>query len=198
MIPNSKNSAGFSLIEMLVGLAIFSLAAAALTTMMIQNSRIKKVQQMMTNVQSNARGSMELVVSRLRSAGWDPVNGGIDTVRTDPDLSDDTSQIEILADFDEDGLTTSDDEQVLIRHIDDRIELRPNADVSTPFLVVAQGITNDADGDGVVEPLFQPDDPADPEVIVVQITAQSSGLDPRTGAFIRYTLRNEVALRDKL
>jgi prepilin-type N-terminal cleavage/methylation domain-containing protein len=193
-----RSSRGFTLTEMLIGLAIASLAAVAVSSLLIQNARINKVQQMWTDVQTNARGSMVLVVDRLRSAGWDPVNVGIDTVRTDPDPDDDISQLEILSDLDEDGLTTGDGEQVLIRHIDDRIEMRTSSDETHPFAVVAFGITNDADGDGVVEPLFQFDDPTAPDVVVVQITAQSKGRDPRTGRFLRYTLRNEIALRDKL
>ena len=87
---------------------------------------------------------------------------------------------------------------MLIRHNGDRIEWRLTGDVSDPFEVVAMGITNDANGDGVLEPMFQPDDPTDPSVITVQITAQSPTADPRTGEFIRYTLRNEVTLRKKL
>ena len=48
--------------------------------MMIHKSRINKSQQMYAEAQINARSSMELIVSRLRSAGWDPVNVGIDSV----------------------------------------------------------------------------------------------------------------------
>ena len=46
--------------------------------------------------------------------------------------------------------------------------------------------------------MFQPDDPVDPEVVVVQITACSPAPDLRTGEYRRYTLTNEVALRKKL
>jgi hypothetical protein len=104
----------------------------------------------------------------------------------------------MFADFDEDKLTSSSGEQVTIRHIGDRIEWRLTGDGSSPFQVVSIGITNDADGDGLVEPMFQPDDPTDPSVITVQITARSPVPDPRNGEFIRYTLRNEVTLRKGL
>lgn len=192
------NEGGFSLVEMLVGLVVAGLVGIAIATVLLHNSRINRSQQMFTVVQNNARSSMDLVVSRLRSAGWDPMNANIDVVNTDPDLADDVSQIEMFADFDEDKLTSSDGEQVTIRHIGDRIEWRLNGDVSSPFQVVATGITNDANGDGVIEPMFQPDDPTDPAVITVQITARSHVPDPRNGEFIRYTLRNEVTLRKGL
>lgn len=192
------NERGFSLVEMLVGLVVAGLVGIAIATVLLHNSRINRSQQMATAVQNNARSSMDVVVSRLRSAGWDPMNADINVVNTDPDLSDDVSQIEMFADFDEDKLTSSEGEQVTIRHIGDRIEWRLNDDLSSPFQVVAIGITNDADGDGVIEPMFQPDDPTDPSVITVQITARSPVPDPRNGEFIRYTLRNEVALRKGL
>lgn len=192
------NERGFSLVEMLVGLVVAGLVGIAIATVLLHNSRINRSQQMSTAVQNNARSSMDLVVSRLRSAGWDPMNADINVVNTDPDLSDDVSQIEMFADFDEDKLTSSSGEQVTIRHIGDRIEWRLTDDVSSPFQVVSIGITNDADGDGVIEPMFQPDDPTDPSVITVQITARSPVPDPRNGEFIRYTLRNEVTLRKGL
>jgi prepilin-type N-terminal cleavage/methylation domain-containing protein len=192
------NERGFTLVEMLVGLVVAGLVGIAIATVLLQNSRINRSQQMFTAVQNNARSSMDLVVSRLRSAGWDPMNADIDVVTTDPDLGDDVSQIEMFADFDEDKFTSSDGEQVTIRHMGDRIEWRLNGDVSSPFQVVATGITNDANGDGVIEPMFQPDDLTDPSVITVQITARSLVPDPRNGEFIRYTLMNEVTLRKGL
>ena len=187
---------GFTLVEMLVGLLVTTLIALGLATVMIHKSRINKAQQMYAEVQLNARSSMELIVARLRSAGWDPINADIETVRPDPDLSDDVSQLEIIADLDEDGLTDSLDEEVLIRHVGDQVEWRRTSGGS--FTIVAVDITNDADVDGIVEPMFQLDDPVSPGVITVQVTAQSPDPDPRNGEFIRYTLRNEVVLRNQL
>jgi len=194
-LPNQR---GFSLIELLIGLVLAGLIGTAIATVMLQNSRLNRSQQLLANAQNNARASMDLVVSRLRSAGWDPMGAGIGVVATDPDLGDDISQIETFADFDEDNSTTSAGEQVLIRHNVNRIEWRLTGNVADPFEVVAMGITNDENGDGVVEPMFQPDNPTNPSVITVQITAQSPAADPRTGELIRYTLRNEVTLRKKL
>jgi len=189
---------GFSLVEMLVGLLVSSFIATGLASFMIQKSQTNKAQQMYVEAQINARSSMELIVTRLRSAGWDPVNADVENVRVDPDLSDDVSQLEILADLDEDGLTESLDEAVLIRHVGNRVEWRRSYDPDAPFTIIATGISNDADGDGTIEPMFQLDDPVNPEVVIVQITARSPAPHPRTGEFIRFTLRNEVALRKEL
>ncbi len=192
------SSRGFSLIEMLIGLLVLSMAAAGLTTVALHNARLNRAQQLLVVTQNNARSSMELIVGRLRSAGWDPLNAGLATVATDPDLADGISQIEIFADHDEDGATAGDGEQVLIRHVGDRIEWRLSGDPSAPFSVVTTGISNDADGDGVTEPMFDPDDALNPAIVTVRITARSGAADARTGEFIRYTLTNEVVLRNRL
>lgn len=195
---DSKRQAGFSFVEVMVGLVTMSMAATGMMTLVIHNSRINKAQQMYNEAQSNARASMELIVARLRNAGWDPLNAGLPSVVTDPDLGDGVSQIEIFADLDEDGATDGSGEQIVIRHADNRIEWRPDNDPATPFQVIANNITNDADDDGSVEPMFAPKDPLNPEVVVVQITARAAAPDMRTGRFITYTLRNEVALRKEL
>ena len=73
------NQRGFSLIELLVGLVLAGLIGTAIATVMLQNSRLNRSQQLLANAQNNARASMDLVVGRLRSAGWDPMAAGIGT-----------------------------------------------------------------------------------------------------------------------
>jgi prepilin-type N-terminal cleavage/methylation domain-containing protein len=190
---------GFSLVELLVSLTVLSLAFSALAGLLIQNARINKAQQMTADAQMNARSCLALVVSRLRSAGWDPGEAGIATVALDPDLSDDVSQIEVFADLSEppDGDVDDIDESVTIRHVGNRVLWRPTSDINAPFVVVASNITNDADGDGTIEPMFVPDaDP--PTTITVQVTARSPSPDPTSGQFIRYTVSSDVVLRKSL
>jgi prepilin-type N-terminal cleavage/methylation domain-containing protein len=188
-----REAAGFSLVELLISLTVVVIVAGGLTGFVIQNARINKSQQMAAEVQTNARNCLEMIVQQLRSAGWDPMNSGaIPTVALDPDLIDGISQIEVFADLDEDSLTTSPNEQVLIRHTSDQIEWRRSP--ADPFTILATHITNDADGDSTIEPMFVPD--ADPPTrITVQITARSPVPDPVTGDFIRYTVRSDVLLR---
>jgi prepilin-type N-terminal cleavage/methylation domain-containing protein len=191
-----RDERGFTMIEMLIGLLVLSLAAGALTSLALQGARVNKSQQMLSEVQSNARSCMELVVARLRSAGWDPMNAGIATVAWDPNPVGALSQIEVFADFDEDGLTDSVGEHVLIRHVADRVEWR--LEDSAVFDVLASGISNDSDGDGTIEPMFQPDDAANPRTIRVRITASAPAPDLRSGEPISYMLENEITLRNQL
>lgn len=186
---------GFTLVEMLVSITLVLLCLTGLMAMTVENSRINRAQQMTSQVQANARNTMSIIVPKLRSAGWDPMNVGLGGVNLDADLSDEISEIEIFADLDEDGTTDGLDEQVLIRHDADQVVWRRTNDASDPFIVIATDITNDADGDGVIEPMFIA---VSADRILVQITAESPVPDPMTGQFIRYTVRNEVALRKAL
>jgi hypothetical protein len=158
-------------------------------------------------VQSNARNCLALVVERMRSAGWDPQNAGLPVVTLDPlgtdgNPADGVDNVEVYADLnadaETDGAASADDEeeQILIRHVADAVEWRLTP--AAGFVVLARGVTNDADGDGLAEPMFVADDAAAPERITVRVTARSAVPDPQSGEFIRYTVSSDVALRKSL
>jgi prepilin-type N-terminal cleavage/methylation domain-containing protein len=196
---NARIQRGFSLIETLVSLVILMLAMSGLASLLIQNARVNKAQRMTADVQSNARNCLSLITQRLRSAGWDPMSTGtVPTVLTDTDSSDGISEITVYADLVDppDGDYDDLDEEVLIRHVGNQIVWR--RDTSSAFIVLATNISNDEDGDGVVEPMFQPDVTPNPTRVTVQITAQSPVPDPTSGEFIRYTVRSDVVLRKTL
>lgn len=204
-----RHEAGFTLVEMLVSVVILLLAMAGLASLLIQNSRINKSEQMTVEVQGNARNTLSMIVQKLRSAGWDPKNYGIPTVRLDGAIpgsstTDDISEIEIFADLDEAPVgsipdaTTADGEQILIRHVNNQVVWRMTYDPNDPFVIVSDNISNDANGDGTIEPMFTPDSTVSPTQVTVQITAQSPVVDPVTGDFIRYTVRSDVVLRKDL
>jgi prepilin-type N-terminal cleavage/methylation domain-containing protein len=192
-----RHERGFTLIELLISMLVILAVMAGLFGMLIENSRINKSKKMTMDAQANARSTLSLVVQKLRSAGWDPMNAGIPSLTLDPDLTDQVSQIEIFADLDMDGDTDEDREQILIRHHNGRVEWRSSNDVSAPFAVMAANISNDADGDGVPEPMFVPD-ATPPTRITVRVTAQSPARDPMTGEFIRYSVASDVILRKGL
>jgi prepilin-type N-terminal cleavage/methylation domain-containing protein len=195
-----KSQRGFSLLELLVSMTVLMVCVVGLAKLTIENSRINRSEQMTVKAQANARNCMSMIVQKLRSAGWDPINADVPTVNWDADPSDEVSEIEIFADLDSDGTTDGIDEQVLIRHSGDRIVWRRSNLVSEPFQIVATDITNDADGDGVPENMFVRilGGSLAADRVLVQITARSPVPDPMTGKFIRYTVRSEVALRKTL
>jgi prepilin-type N-terminal cleavage/methylation domain-containing protein len=189
---------GVTLIEILVSMTVLLLALSGLAKMMIESSRINKAQQLTATVQANARNSLTMIEQKLRSAGWDPGNAGIATLTLDPDLSDDVSELEVFADLDGDGATDAANEQILIRHTGGQIVWRPIADTSVPFVVLAGNISNDADADGTIEPMFVPDSTTNPRRVTIRITAESPVPNPMSGEFIRYTVSSDVVLRKAL
>jgi hypothetical protein len=187
---------GVTILELLVGVTVLFVAMTSVAGMLIQSGRINKSQKMTATAQSDARTCLAMIETTLRTAGWDPLSAGIQVVRLDSDPGDGVEVIEVFADLDADGDTDGPDEQVLIRHLNDRIEWRRSVDGS--FEILATGISNDADGDGTVEQMFVPDSTTNPTRIVVTITAGSSGADPLSGKLVRYTMASEIALRKKL
>lgn len=194
-----RHERGFSLVELMISTAVLLVVMVALFAMLIQNSKINKSRKLTMDAQANARSTLSVLVQKLRSAGWDPMNTGtIPALALDPDLTDDVSQIEIYADVDGDGTTDGAKEQILIRHQNDRVEWRSTNDVSAPFTIMAANITNDADGDGTIEPMFVPDSTTDPTRVTVQVTAEAPMPDPVSGEPIRYTVSSDVVLRKRL
>ena len=114
----------FTLVEMLVALLVTLAGMAGLFSLMLESAGLNKSKRMTMDAQANARGTLSLLVQKLRSAGWDPLNTGIPSLTLDPDLSDPVSQIEIFADLDMDGDTDENREQILIRHQNGQVESR--------------------------------------------------------------------------
>jgi len=199
-MPNSavKNSAGFTLVELLVSVTVLMFSTVALAGLLVHSSRINKSQQLQAQAQSNARNCQAMIVQKLRSAGWDPMNAGIETLVLDADTGDEISEIEIFADLDGDSATDGPGEQILIRHSGTEVAWRPSSDPDEPFVVLATNITNDADADGAIEPMFVPQPAANPSRITVRITASSPEPDPMTGELVRYTVTSDVTLRKAL
>ncbi len=189
---------GFSFLELLVSLALFSMAMGGLASLLIQNSQINRVDQMRVEVQSTARTCLSMIVQTLRTAGWDPRNIGFSPVVLDPSPTNSTNYLEVYADLNEDGDTSDAGEDVLIRWSVNKIEWRTSSDTTQPFVTLADTITNDSDGDGVAEAMFVPDSTTNPTRILVRITAQSPAPDPRSGQYIRYTVSSEVVLRKQV
>lgn len=189
---------GFTLIEAMVSTVVLLLVMAGVFELLLHDSRVNKSQKLRMEAQGNARATLSIVVQKLRSAGWDPMNVGLPSVALDPDLSDDVSEIEVYADLNTDGDTDDAKEQILLRHTGDRVEWRPSSDVTAAFVVMAANISNDADGDGTPEPMFVPDSTTDPTRVTVQVTAESPMPDPLTGDFVRYRVSSDVVLRKRL
>ncbi|MGH9868538.1 MAG: PilW family protein [Candidatus Polarisedimenticolia bacterium] len=192
-----RRERGFSLVEILVAMTLVAVAFAAAAPLLIQSAQTNKVQQMKLAAQADARNCMTLIVNTLRTAGWDPRNNGFAAIVLDPDPNTDNF-ITANADLLENNNIDDDGESVTIRHFNNTLEWRRVADPNVPFVVLAENVTNDADGDGTAEPLFTPDDTTNPQRITIKITTRSAEPDPRTRQYLRYTVESDVYLRGGL
>jgi type IV pilus assembly protein PilW len=196
--PPVLPEAGFSLVEVLVALTIVGLATGAMAGMLIQNSQINRAQQMEAQTQADARQCLTMITQVVRSAGWDPLNTGIAPFVFDTTPLDAPQFLEVHADLNEDGDTDDEGEEVHIRRSGEKVEWRLGDEDDYPFVTLAENIINDSDGDGVAEAMFVPDSTTNPTRVIVRITARSALPDSRSGAFYRYTLSSEVAVRKAL
>jgi type II secretory pathway pseudopilin PulG len=186
--------AGFGLLEALVSIAILSVILTIMATLLIENSKVAKAQRLQAQAQASARSTLSLLTQKLRLAGWDPSGAGITGVALDSDPTDSIDYIDLFADLNADGDVNDAGESITIRHVGDRVEWRETS--SDPFEIIGVGVSNDADGDGVTEPMFTADTSPDPTRITVQITASSAALDPKTGEPVRFTISSDVTLRN--
>ena len=69
-IPNSKK--GFTLIELMVALAVTSILLAGIYTTYITQLKSHLTQQLLVEMQQSMRGSMQLIEREIRMAGYDP------------------------------------------------------------------------------------------------------------------------------
>ena len=191
-----RTEGGFSLVELTVSLGLLSMVLGGVAGLLVQNSRINRAEQMSAEAQSSARNCLSMIVQVLRTAGWDPRNTGFAAVALDPSPTNTNNWIEVFADLNEDGDTADAGEDVTIRWAPDRIEWR--TDPAQPYVILADSISNDADGDGTAEMMFVPDSMSHPTRITVRITARSPVPDPRSGQYLRYTVSSEVVLRKTL
>jgi len=197
MRANGSHERGFTLVEVMVSLVVLTLASSAMAAYLVQSMRTNKAEEMALEMQASARNCMSIVQAALRSAGWDPRDLGLPAVAVDSTPAGPDNYIEVFADLNGDGATTGANEDITIRHHNGALEWKTTA-ASATYVVLAEDVTNDADQDGTIEPMFTPSSSIDPQRITVRITVRSPAPDPRSGRYLTYTLQSEVTLRGRL
>lgn len=67
-----RSEQGFSLIEMLVAMAIGSIVMAAIVNMFVNQRKAYAIREQVTEMQENARSGIDFLVRELTMAGYDP------------------------------------------------------------------------------------------------------------------------------
>ena len=150
-MKRAAGQAGFTLVELLVSVTILLVIMGGLAKLLIQNSQVNRKEQMAVETQANARHCVSMITAVIRSAGWDPAETGFDSVDLDPTPLDSEQSIRVYTDLNADSDNDDADEDITIRRIGTRVEWRKTSDATQPFVVLADNITNDSDGDGTVE-----------------------------------------------
>ncbi len=101
-----KAGGGFTLIELMVAIAITGILSVFLYNLYIFQSTTYTVQEQVSDMQQNARIAMEMISRDVRMAGFNP--SGISVVG----LTCGTSQIQIQADLNGDGDVTDGNEDI--------------------------------------------------------------------------------------
>ena len=105
-----KTNQGFTLIEILVVLALGLVVLGAVLNIFIKQNETSAAQQEITYAQQNVRAAMELMVREIRNAGYDPQGAGFPAIETAKG-----DEIRIRSDTDPeggDGVTTGPNEDV--------------------------------------------------------------------------------------
>lgn len=130
-----NNQKGFTLIEMMMALAIGTMITAATYATYSSQQKAYQTQDQVAEMQQNLRAAFYLIIEEIQMAGYDPEDSGTFSV-----TSAMTGRIQFETDKDEDGILDS----------NETIDLG----LSPTFDANGDGIPDaDSDGDGVPDPV---------------------------------------------
>lgn len=111
---------GFSLIEVLISMAIGMVIIGALTSTFVSQRRSYDVQQQITEAVQMARAAMNMMQSEVRLAGYDPTEAGFSGIPYS------STQLQVLSDLNSDGDTSDSNENITYAHYDATDEIKRN------------------------------------------------------------------------
>jgi len=131
-----NNEKGFTLIEMLISMAIGLIIIAALSTTFILQREAYDDQEQIAVMVQNARAAMDIMTREIRMGGYDPTPAGFNGIPYN------AGQLQIFADLDGDGNPNNSNEDITYTY--DNINLQIDRDTgggAQPFAENIQAFT---------------------------------------------------------
>ncbi len=193
------NERGFTLVQLLVGLAVGLIALAAAINLFRIQQEGYNVEIQISEMQQNTRAAMDIITREVKMAGYDPLEAGFDGIIHD------TFQLRIFTDITgaagtPDGNTNDTDEDVTYKYYDDPdFQIKRRSGSSGSFQTVAENIETfdfsylKADGTDATTT-------SEIRKVQITITGMTSSPDSRYTEYPdnkrRYTLISEVTPRN--
>ena len=188
--PRGHPDSGFTVIELLIAMAMTGMILAAIFTFAIVQRQSFATQEQVSQMVQAARAAMVLLTHDIDSAGYNPTNAAFSGVTYD------ASQLQLQADLDGDGSTDDAEEHIIYTYdASTRQLLRNTGDGDEPL---ASHITEftwqylDANGNPTTVS-------ATIRQLRITITARTAKPDlqyPTNGGYRRYTLSSLITPRN--
>jgi type IV pilus assembly protein PilW len=139
MTARTNTTDGFTLLEVMVSIAIGMVVLAAVTTTFMSQTKFYNAQEQINEMEQNARGAMDIITRELKMAGYRP------TGMTLTGVTYDATQLQIQADVNGDGLLTPVDtepNEIVIYAFDSTNTQITRKDGSNAAEVLANNITD--------------------------------------------------------
>lgn len=190
---------GFSLVELMVAMAVSLVVLGAMYSVFIGQNRTFSNQESIVDVQQSVRAGMDMIVREVGMAGYDPVRVNFDsnTANNFNGVTVNALQLQIKADLNGDGVIDTSNEETIVYAFDatnKRITRTIGSDTQ-PFVENVESFTFAyVDGDGNVTATS-----ANVRRIRITITGRTAKPDPNYSAnsgYRTYTLTSVVAPRN--
>lgn len=155
MIRRNKDIGGFTLIELMIAIAIAAILVSAIYVSVISQQKTQFTQQMVVDMQQNARAALFLLQREIRMAGFDPTwqddnEDGLDDNRKDDGINNncDGTEGDDLEETDLAGITLAEASEIQIR-----LDRDSNGDFCGTSELLAFGFPggDDGNGDGIAD-----------------------------------------------
>lgn len=174
-----NNEQGFTLIEVVIGLAISLILMGVAVTIFNVQRKSYSMQEQVTEMQQNVRAAMDTMVREIRMSGYDPTGAGFAGIGTNT-----TTLLQILADLDGNGTTTGTHEDITYRYYNTndatyprKIKRKTEGTTFQPFAENIEGCNFlYYDGNGIITTTA-----SNIRQIQITITGRTSKSDPNYG-----------------